>query len=158
MNPVRAIIILLAFAASALMLRLVHRAHSADSLTFTRSTTPNVTHILRWGVGTQVYTASMNLGSTVNIVALTNGPWGPLYYVVVALSTNMIESDPSNELLATNRPAAPLLLRMVPAADVIRLEATLDGGNIWKPVAIITNIPVIIPAVTSQLFRASSPP
>lgn len=148
----RSIIALLAVAASAVMLRFVFQVHSADNLTFTRSTTSNVTHILRWGVGTQVYSGSQNLGTN-NLVALADGPWGRFFFVVAAVSANQVESLPSNELLHTNRPDMPLMLRLVPRTNVVELETSFDGGASWQH---LTNLPVL--SVTSQLFRATGGP
>lgn len=141
-------IFFLAVAASVVMFRFVSR--SADSLTFNRSTSSNVTHILRWGVGTQVYTGSKDLGTN-NMVAMLNGPWGRFFFVVAAVSSNQIESFPSNELLHTNRPDMPLMLRLVPRTNkVVTVETSFDGGLSWQS---LTNVPML--AVTSQLFRAT---
>lgn len=151
MNLVRVIVMLFAFTICALMLWLVRKANSADSLTFSRSTTSNVTHILRWGVGTQVYSGSQNLGTN-NLVALADGPFGRFFFVVAAVSANQVESFPSNEILHTNRPDMPLMLRLVPRTNkVVELETSFDGGATWRH---LTNLPML--AVTSQLFRASS--
>lgn len=151
MSFARGIMILAAVAASAVMFRIVYRANSADSLTFTRSETSNVTHVLRWGVGTQVYTGSQQLGTN-NLVALVDGPWGRFFFVVAAVSSNLIESAASNELLHTNRPDAPLMLRLIPRTNgVVQLETSFDGGLSWQH---LTNLPIL--AVTSQLFRAST--
>jgi hypothetical protein len=153
MTFIRAIVILLALSTSAVVLRLIHQVHSADTLTFNRSTSSNVTHILRWGVGTQVYSGSQNLGTN-NLVALADGPWGRFFFVVAAVSANQVESLPSNELLHTNRPDMPLMLRLIPRTNkVVELETSFDGGMSWNH---LTNLPML--AVTSQLFRASSPP
>lgn len=151
MNFVRAIMILLACGISAIVLRIVHQAHSADTLTFNRSSSSNVTHILRWGVGTQVYTGSRDLGTN-NMVAMLNGPWGRFFFVVAAVSSNQVESFPSNELLHTNRPDMPLVLRLVPRTNRVEVETSFDGGESWT---YLTNLPIL--NVTSQLFRASSP-
>lgn len=150
MNFPRTIAVILAVAVVVLAVWIVHQANSADSLTFNRSTSSNVTHILRWGVGTQVYTGSKDLGTN-NMVAMLNGPWGRFFFVVAAVSSNQIESLPSNELLHTNRPDMPLMLRLVPRTNkVVTVETSFDGGLSWQS---LTNVPML--AVTSQLFRAT---
>lgn len=143
-------VILFVVVLCAIIARIGYRAFSADSLTFNRSTSSNVTHILRWGVGTQVYTGSQPLGTN-NLVALVDGPWGRFFFVVAAVSSNLTESLPSNEILHTNRPDAPLMLRLIPRTNgVVQLETSFDGGLSWQ---FMTNLPIL--AVTSQLFRAS---
>ena len=125
----------------------------ADSITFDRSASSNVTHVLRWGAGTQIYSGSQDLGTN-NLVAMSDGPWGRFFFVVAAVSSNQVESLPSNELLHTNRPDMPLMLRLVPRTNrVVELETSFDGGVNWQH---LTNLPML--AVTSQLFRASQSP
>lgn len=104
--------------------------HAVETLTFDASNTPNVTYRLGWGTNA---TTIGNLSLGTNTVAiLTNGPWGIYFFQVWATSTNGVDSLPSNALLATNRPAAPLQLRIVPATNLVYLDISTDGFLTWQ--------------------------
>lgn len=144
----RLIVIILAF----LSLRL-----NAETLIFEASPTPNVGYFLKWGTSSNGVNGLLAL-DTNRVVNLTNGPFGAFYFKTTAVSSNGIESLPSNVLLATNLPGAPLQLRIVPATNVVYLEATVNGAMAWRRVAIITNDPALLAAQRSSLFRAFPAP
>ena len=78
-----------------------------DVVTFTPSPTPNVQHVIQWGTNSGGTIGSQPLAVGGSLV-MSNGPWGVLFYRAVAVSTNGVSSHPSNEVMATNRPGAPL--------------------------------------------------
>jgi hypothetical protein len=130
-------------------------ASGVDTLAWDASATSNVTYRLRWATNSAGNEAGTLVLGTNTTVALTNGPWGRFYFDVIAATTNGIESLPSNELLATNRPAAPLQLRLLPPADALLLQSTADPRAGWKTIAVITstNRPLILAQVERQSFR-----
>lgn len=132
-------------------------AGGAETLTFDASTTPLVGYVLKWGT-TPTGVNGIQALDTNRVVFLTNGPWGAFHFKVVAVASNGVESLPSNVLLATNLPAAPLQLRLVPGTNVVYLDATVNGALAWKRVAIITNDPALLAAQRSSLFRVSRAP
>ncbi len=123
----------------------------ADTLIFDASTTANVTYIMRWGPNASGTIGLQNLGTNL-FMSLTNGPWGTNYFQVNAVSTNGVESLGSNVVLATNRPAAPLQLRIIPATNVVYLERSLDGGFTW------VRFDPIAARGAGALFRGLQPP
>lgn len=126
-----------------------------ESLTFDASPSPSVTYFIKWGTNSGSAQGGFSLGTN-RVVALTNGPWGRYFFTVTALSSNQVESFPSNELLATNRPAAPLELRLVPAGtNVVYIDGSFNGLN-WRRLAVVTNDPALLAMQRQQMFRASN--
>ena len=131
-------------------------ASGVETLAFDASTTPNVGYVLYWGTNAAGRIASVAL-DTNRVVSLKTGPWGAFYFKVTAFNNSGIESDPSNVLLATNRPSAPLNLRLLPSTNSITLEGSEDLQS-WQRLAIITpqSPPVLLAAQSRQMFRAST--
>jgi hypothetical protein len=144
----------LIFALLCLWLRL---AMGVDEISFNASVTSNVVYRLRWATnsaGTVV--GDMALGTN-TVMALTNGPWGRFYFTVTALTTNGIESNPSNEVLSTNRPASPLQLRINEQTNVVILEGSFNGQH-WKHLGIFTTNALQLALQKYQLIRAKVGP
>ena len=131
------------------------KANGVDTLTFEASTTPGVVYALKYGTNSGGVLSFIPLGTN-QIISLTNGPWGRFFFTVTAtIVTNGVESIPSNELLATNRPASPLQLRIVPMTNVFYIEGTLNGGLSFRRLAVVTNDPALLSMHRSQMIRAS---
>jgi hypothetical protein len=130
-------------------------AKGVDYLAFDPSLTSNVVYRLRLGTNAGVVRSTIDLGTN-RIVGLTNGPWGHYFASVVAVTTNGIESLPSNELFSTNLPSAPARLRLLPPTDALILQSSAVGaGGPWKTLAIVTstNQPLSLVQSPRQFFR-----
>ena len=122
----------------------------------------NTVYALKYGVVGQPLTNRFIAGTNTVSLTLSNGPWGALEFqsVAVAFGTNgtnavSVESDPSNKVTLTNRPAAPLRLRIVEQTETVQIEGSVNGGATWKTLATVTNEPaVILGSMQSMLFRA----
>lgn len=68
---------------------------------------------------------------------VTNLAYGTWYFVASAVLTNGLESEPSNEVVWTNRVFVPINLRLTPPLDALILQTSVDGIT-WKTVGIIT--------------------
>lgn len=152
-NPIRLFAFLCVLCAFALNLPAV------ETLQFDASSTPSCTYRFYFGVAAGGNNVSLPIGTN-TVVALTNGPWGTYYTRAVSVvpdtvlgGANVIESAPSNEIRITNRPAAPLQLRIVPVS--YRIEGTIDGGAKWTLLAEFTNGPALLHMQRAQLLRAS---
>jgi len=131
-------------------------ARGVDYVTFDPSSTSNVVYRLRIRAETnsQSYTV-MELGTN-RFVGLTNGPWGRQYYTAVAVTTNGWESDPSNEVLSTNRPGAPVNLKLELGTNAAIIQGTINGGSQWRHLATVIEDPVLLAQQRSQMLRAFS--
>lgn len=129
-------------------------ALGVDNVTFTMSPTPNVTHKLIWGTNAGGTVGSMTVFT--NNFSLTNGPWGAYYFRMVAVSTNNIESNPSNEVLSTNRPAEPLQLRIVPGTNTVIIEGSFNGGSDWRQFAVASTVKT--PTIMFRARLTNMPP
>lgn len=128
---------------------------------------PSAKFRIHFGTNTGVVNTSLDVGTN-DLVQLTNGPWGRVFASAVEVVTNAppfpleIISPPSNEILITNRPAAPMRLRILPSTNAaIRIEGTSDGAATWIHLATVTseNAPVTIRSASrSTLFRTSVVP
>jgi hypothetical protein len=112
----------------------------ADYVVFDASPTPNVVYKFRIRTDTNspTYPWTFNLGTN-QFIYLTNGPWGIQSYSVVAVSTNGIESFSSNEVLSTNRPGAPLQLRVIKETEIVTIHGSSADGLAFNKLADITN-------------------
>jgi hypothetical protein len=126
-----------------------------ETLTFDASTTPNVGYVLKWGTNQLGVIGSLAL-DTNRVAKLTNGPFGAYYFKVTAFANNGTESDFSNVLLATNRPNAPINLRIIGPTDALLLQASASAAGPWKSLAVITstNTPLVLAPEPKQMFRA----
>jgi len=137
---------------------LVRLVFGVETLAFDPSSTANVGYVLYWGTNDLHRLGSMPL-DTNRVVSLTGGPWGALYFKVTAWTSNGVESLPSNVVLATNRPAAPLRLRVVSGTNSLTLEGS-DELATWRTLAVIPRNapPVTLSAQPRQVFRLRAPP
>ena len=127
---------------------------AVETLIFDASITPGVNYSLKWTNSISPLITVMPLGTN-RSVSLTNGPWGVLTFWVVAVSPiESIESDPSNLLVATNRPAAPLQLRIQSVTNVYIIDGTINNGLTWQQLALVTNKPAVMASQLNQMFRA----
>lgn len=126
------------------------KVKGVETLTFDASPTPNVTYRLAWGTNATGTIGYLQLGTNL-VISLTNGPWGAYYFQVTAFSTNNVESAPSNVLLATNRPAAPLQLRIQPGTNIVYLDGSINGT--WQRIGMVVKDPMVIAARSNQMFR-----
>lgn len=132
-------------------------AMGLDSLTFEASTTSNVVYRLKWSTNSAGAAAgSLELGTN-RFLALTNGPWGRFYYRVLSVTTNNIESDPSNEVLGTNRPVAPLQLQIQTVTNAVILQGSFNGET-WKDLGVFTTNALELALQRYQLIRAKVGP
>lgn len=90
---------------------------------------------MQFGTNSGVVHSWTDVGTN-DTVQLTNGPWGRIFVTAVQVVTNpppyepITIGPPSNEILITNRPFAPMRLRMLPVTNAaIRIEGTTDGNN-----------------------------
>lgn len=124
-------------------------AMGAETLIFDASPTPQVGYVLRWGTSPINIIGSEAL-DTNRVAVLTNGPWGAFYFKVFSVATNNVESFPSNVLLATNLPAAPLQLRIgPPGTNAVFVEGSYDMQN-WQRLA----GPIFVASQSRQSFRS----
>lgn len=117
----------------------------------------NITFLLKWGSvpGSTNYHLSVGTNLTATV---TNPTSGFLFFHVVARTTEGLESDPSNMIVVTNYPAAPLKLQIsTNNTTSLKLEGTVDGST-WILLANITNDPVVVAMRRNMMFRASTNP
>lgn len=155
----RAIAIVLLYAACAFLARAVVGPFESVKLAWDRhlSHGTNITFALKWGAVSNTFPNSIDLGTNTTTV-FTNLTTGFLYFVVVARTTDGLESDPSNVVAITNYPAQPIRLRMVTnMLQTVRLEGTRNGGTDWQHLADVTNEPaVILGGMRSMMLRAAT--
>jgi len=123
---------------------------AVETLVFDASLTTNVNYKIKWGTNAGETIGSIVLGTN-TIISLTNGPWGRYYFTAYAISTNNIESLPSNEIITTNRPSSPLTLRITNSITFINVLASYNGGASWIIINKITNNPI----ERSAIFKAA---
>lgn len=129
-------------------------SYAVETLTFDASSTSNVTYALKWTNSISPLITIMPLGTN-RLVSLTNGPWGTYTFWVVSITPiEGIESIPSNLLLATNRPASPLQLRIQSITNVYIIDGTINNGLTWQQLATITNKPTVMASQLNQMLRA----
>jgi hypothetical protein len=131
--------------------------YTSLSLAWERAPThgPDITYVLRWGTSVGATTWSTNVGNQTS-VTVTNPTSGTLYFSVVARSSDGLLSDPSNTVVATNYPAAPLQLRIsTNTSTSLKLEGTEDGKT-WIYLATVTNDPAQVAMRRNMIFRAST--
>lgn len=119
----------------------------------------NISYVLKWGNTNGSAQFSTNVGHKFTAI-VTNPTPGILYFHVVAVTPDGIESLPSNVVVETNHPAAPLRLildRTNATTSSIRIEGTTDGAATWIHLATVTseNAPAIIQSATKQLLIRS---
>lgn len=138
--------LILSFAALAIGYCLLTMAPSAQagSATLTwnavNAGTNAVTYIIRAGNASQTYTLSQQ---TTNLtVTFTNLNFGPWYFAGFS-KVNGVESDPSNEVIWTNRPPAPgisitasnssqtVLLWLPMNGESVKTQAALSPDGPW---------------------------
>lgn len=126
------------------------------SLAWDRAPThgPEITYVLRWGTNMGGTTWSTNVGTRTS-VTVTNPTSGTLYFSVVARSSDLTESDPSNTAITTNFPATPIQLRITTNTTTsLKLEGSFDGAA-WTHLATITNDPVQVQMRKRMMLRVS---
>jgi hypothetical protein len=115
----------------------------------------NTSVILRWGPTPGSTNFFFNAGTNTT-ATITNMTAGYLYWTAVARTSDGLESDPSNMVVSTNYPGAPLQLKITTNTSTsIKLEGTSDGHT-WNTLAIITNDPVLLSMRRNMMFRAST--
>lgn len=125
------------------------------TLAWDNTNSARVSYVLKWGVTNNAVTNIVVAGTNAT-AELTNGPWGRVIIAAVAVSTNGVESNPSNLVTVTNTPSAPLRLRVTTVPQAVQLEGTFNGGSSWRTLAIVTNEPaLILGAMQGMMFRAS---
>lgn len=127
---------------------------AVETLTFDASPTPNVSYAIKTGTSPGTYQNVISIGTNL-MLSLTNGPWGRIFCVAVAISTNGIESAPSNELVCTNRPGAPVTLRLAGPNQGLRVLASEDGIA-WNLLGIYTNTPLLLSIRQRQMIKAAT--
>lgn len=117
----------------------------------------NISYVLKWGTVSNAYPNAIDYGTNTTAL-LTNLTSGFLYFIVVARTLDGLESAPSNLLIITNYPAAPLRLRMTTnTLQSVRLEGTRNGGMDWQHLATVTSDPaMIMGSMRSMMIRASA--
>ncbi len=115
----------------------------------------NTSFILRWGSTPGSTNSQFNAGTNTT-ATITNMTAGYLYWTAIARTSDGLESDPSNMIVSTNYPGAPLKLQIkTNDSSSLKLEGTVDGHT-WIHLATITNDPVLIAMRRSMMFRAST--
>ena len=123
---------------------------------------PDTRFRIQFGTNAGVVNSWMDIGTN-DTVQLNNGPWGKLFASAVQVVTNpppyepITIGPPSNELVFTNRPSAPMRLKIgTNATTSLRIEGTIDGNN-WIHLATVNkdNAPVTINSTTKQLLIRS---
>lgn len=101
------------------------------------------------GPAPRVYTTTnwVNGGDAAG-ATVSNVPLGKRYFAVVSVDISGAESDPSNEVIATNRIAAPKNLRMVST-----MQSSIYPTGPWKDMANVS-VPVPLGEEHQQFFRA----
>lgn len=136
-------------------------AGTFESLTFAWDRAPshgtNITFRLKYGTDTNQSAEFIDAGTNTT-ATVTNLTSGVLHFTVVATTEFGLESLPSNWVVVTNYPAAPLQLKLSSYKfPTVKLEGTLNGGMEWRTLALVTNDPVTLKgAVASMLFRATT--
>jgi hypothetical protein len=94
-----------------------------------------------------------------NLVAtVTNLTSGYLYFSAFARTPEGVESLPSNTVIETNYPAAPLQLRITTNTTTsLTLEGTMDGLT-WIHLATVTNDPALLEMRKRMMLRTTLPP
>lgn len=118
-------------------------AASAASITWDPNTEPDLGgYRIYWGPTSRGYTNLLTIPAAPG-VRITN--WVPVvtvgFVAVTAFSTNGLESDYSNEISVTNKPAAPKNARQVSEFDGWILRANKSNPPSFTPVAIVQTIP-----------------
>ncbi len=130
-----------------------------ETMTFAWEKAPshgtNIVFRLKYGTSTNSYPWFVDVGTN-TMATVTNATSGFLYFIVVARTTDGLESDPSNLVNVTNYPAAPLRLRIeTNTTSSVIIEGIMDGITDWKPLAVVTSDPVaIVGARKGMMFRA----
>lgn len=126
---------------------------------------PDTRFRIQFGTNAGVVNSWMDIGTN-DTVQLTNGPWGKLFASAVQVVTNpppyepITIGPPSNELVFTNRPYAPVRLRIGSTNAALRIEGTIDGNN-WIHLATVTSkdTPATIQSASKSMsFRTAIPP
>lgn len=117
----------------------------------------NITYALKWGNAPGATDFSMAVGT--NLVAtVTNLTSGYLYFSAFARTPEGVESLPSNTVIETNYPAAPLQLRITTNTTTsLTLEGTMDGLT-WIHLATVTNDPALLEMRKRMMLRTTLPP
>lgn len=127
------------------------------TLLWDASETSNVTYRLKWGPDTNQLPFSTNLGLVTSTRFLTNGPWGAYWFGVTAVSSNGIESLTSNQVYYTNRPAAPLMLKIQEDVNNIYIYTADNGSSEWiKRLTLTNNQSATQAQIRAQLIKVSS--
>jgi len=116
---------------------------SAASITWDPNTEPDLAgYRIYWGPASRSYTNLLTVPAAPG-VRITN--WVPVvtvgFVAVTAFSTNGLESDYSNEITVTNRPAAPKNARQVSKLDGWLLRTNKSNPPTVTPVALVQTIP-----------------
>jgi len=116
---------------------------SAASITWDPNTEPDLAgYRIYWGPASRGYTNLLTVPAAPG-VRITN--WVPVvtvgFVAVTAFSTNGLESDYSNEITVTNRPAAPRNARQVSEFDGWILRPNKSNPPTVTPVALVQTIP-----------------
>lgn len=114
-----------------------------------------------WSQTPGTYTYSQSLTGTNLTLLITNLAWGPWYFSGVTIA-NGWASDPSPEILWTNKPPAPGLRINNSTNGGVALQSSPDMQS-WATLAIImpSNPPLTLAAQPRQFFRTkatNSPP
>jgi len=102
----------------------------------------NISYVLKWGAQVGATNFTLSVGNNLTAV-VTNPTTGFLYFHVVAVTPEGLESEPSNTVIQTNYPAAPLQLRVTTnTTSSVNLEYLNTDG--WKHLATISFTPYVI--------------
>lgn len=129
------------------------------TLAWDASTSTNVSsYVIRYGLGSVNYTASISVPSTQTNVTITGLPLGTLYFAAFARTAQNVESDPSNEISWANLFWGANLRIVRTVGSPTTLEGSADLQS-WQTVGVFTpgSVPPILPTRARQVLRASTP-
>lgn len=119
---------------------------------------PDTTYELQWGsstnsASTNFYNNTLNVGTNLTCT-VTNPTTGYLYFRCVAVDTKSgLKSEPSNVVLSTNYPAAPLQLNIQgTTTSAVQIEGQYPGSTNWIHLATVENEPVSFRQSTKSLL------
>jgi len=141
------------FSLAMLKCLMLFSVYSADVITFNPSTAVGVTnYLLNYGPTNRTTTNRIAMGTN-TLWTITNLAPATVSFVFVTAQANGIESNPSNEILYTNRNFAPNTLKLS-GTDALMLQSSIDNRT-WKTLAIITstNTPLLVSMAPRQSFR-----
>jgi hypothetical protein len=141
-----------------LLLAILCPVFGADSVIFTPSSTVGVTNysICYGPYPTRSVTNRVHIGTNTSWV-ITNVAPATIAFIHATAWANGIESDPSNEILYTNRNFAPQTLRLTGSNEALALQTTTDLQS-WRTLAIISSgdAPLSIHPELFSIFRVET--